>query len=268
MYLRDNKERTREKLLEEIKKANQRPMPPLRKLVVSDAFSNESVPIPPTVIYNDAETQTPFKTYKYTCKKCLSRFNNLEFYNHHLMSHIKVFGCAYCSATFATKGQLRNHHLFHINKKFYECIYCAACFSNKGTLLKHMREHINKNIWSCNICSAKFEKSDYLEMHKRKHLYKSTGALIHVFRKVKSSDSCDNNESMPNITETGSLYENTGTRGFYFCNKCRNLTFKTKILLKKHERIHSRKEGLHICEKCAARFPLKIALFHHKKHAH
>lgn len=264
MYLRENKERMREKLLEEIKK---RPMPPLRKLIVTDVFNNESVPIPSTVIYTDAESQTHLKKYKYTCKKCLSQFNNLEFYNHHLTSHLKVFGCAFCSATFTTKAQLRSHHLFHINKKFYECIHCEASFSKKGSLIKHVREHENKNIWSCNICSAKFEKSDYLEMHKRKHLYKSTGALIHVFRKIKSTDSSDNNELMPNITETN-LCENTANKGFYFCNKCRNLTFKTQNLLKKHERIHSRKEGVHICEKCAARFSLKIALFRHKKHAH
>ncbi|XP_055624517.1 PR domain zinc finger protein 5-like isoform X2 [Toxorhynchites rutilus septentrionalis] len=86
----------------------------------------------------------------------------------HLARHSGVtqFDCQYCSSSFYTKTELRNHvRYIHTTGEKCECSTCGAVFKNNKLLKQHLESHVQERNFKCSACDFAFKTQQHLKRH-------------------------------------------------------------------------------------------------------
>ncbi|XP_030760348.1 zinc finger E-box-binding homeobox protein zag-1 isoform X2 [Sitophilus oryzae] len=82
------------------------------------------------------------------------------------------YGCAQCSASFASKEQLEKHELLHSPNAQVSCKICNKTFANVYRLQRHMISHDESAVlrkFKCTECDKAFKFKHHLKEHIRIH---------------------------------------------------------------------------------------------------
>ncbi|XP_053674172.1 zinc finger protein 471-like [Anopheles nili] len=105
---------------------------------------------------------------QYVCEICgteLKHRNSLEV---HLERHAGIthHQCPYCSSSFHTKTELKNHVLsMHISEDRADCDQCGAVFTSKKLLKQHLKSHTAVRNFHCVQCTLSFKTFHHLRRH-------------------------------------------------------------------------------------------------------
>ena len=85
-------------------------------------------------------------TNRYTClfPNCNASYSTKYNLKRHIkVNHlgIKLFQCASCPKSFATKQNLTEHSYIHTGDKPFPCPYCNKCFRQASQVLVHKKKH-------------------------------------------------------------------------------------------------------------------------------
>ncbi|XP_058833792.1 zinc finger protein 616-like [Topomyia yanbarensis] len=165
---------------------------------------------------------------KHVCDICGATLKHKYSLEVHLARHAGVtqFQCQYCSASFHTKTETRNHlRSIHTTGSSCECSKCGAVFKNKKLLNQHLESHVEKRNFKCETCEFAFKTMQHLKRH-----------ITTVHREVRFS-----------------------------CNHCA-MSYGRKDKLRMHiERTHSIQSYFN-CDICLRSFDGKSALDEHMGH--
>lgn len=83
---------------------------------------------------------------RYTClfPSCNASYSTKYNLKRHIkVNHlgIKLFQCASCPKSFATKQNLTEHSYIHTGDKPFPCPYCNKCFRQASQVLVHKKKH-------------------------------------------------------------------------------------------------------------------------------
>ncbi|ODM87147.1 putative zinc finger protein, partial [Orchesella cincta] len=112
--------------------------------------------------------ERPFK-----CTQCVKAFSCPGDLRSHQVVHIQNrerFPCSQCSASLATKANLRVH-VWMVHRKDEslnkECNICQKLYAKNADLFEHMRTHTGEKPYQCIFCKRRFAKSSILYCHFR-----------------------------------------------------------------------------------------------------
>ncbi|XP_058459144.1 zinc finger protein 62-like [Malaya genurostris] len=165
---------------------------------------------------------------KHVCDICGATLKHKYSLEVHLGRHAGVtqFQCQYCSSSFHTKTEMRNHlRSIHTTGSSCECAKCGAVFKTKKLLNQHLESHAEKRNFKCETCEFAFKTLQHLKRH-----------ITTVHREVRFS-----------------------------CNHC-TMSYGRKDKLRMHmERAHNI-QSYFVCDICLRSFNGKQALDEHKGH--
>ncbi|XP_067635463.1 zinc finger protein 208-like [Eurosta solidaginis] len=183
--------------------------------------------------------------YQYPCGVCGKNFKTTRDLKRHKLYHSddKPHKCDLCEKRFIKAAFLNYHMRTHTGEKPYKCKYCERCFTTTSVLNTHLRvHHLGDNIHRCKFCPLAFRLFSELRFHSTTH-------------KDEDPDTRERNMA--------ALREEEAKLKVNRCDIC-GKRFKTKLLLKRHKRIHS-DEKPHKCDFCEMRFVQAAYLNQHMR---
>ncbi|XP_075211877.1 uncharacterized protein LOC142318993 isoform X2 [Lycorma delicatula] len=173
-------------------------------------------------------------THKFTprivsCKKCKSKFANLEGLERHMVQDSHTYPCPQCNKVFACERFLRRHLTTHSTTLPYVCQHCSKAFKTEQYLNMHLIIHSNEKPFTCQHCTAAFNRRDKLARHN----------LIHEnLRKYKCPFSkhlgCTKAFNRKDKLKAHMLTHSTKLK--HLCSACGRI-FQKQAHLKQHEKI-------------------------------
>ncbi|XP_046811743.1 uncharacterized protein LOC111679022 isoform X3 [Lucilia cuprina] len=116
----------------------------------------------------------------FRCEQCGKRYTQRNKFNKHVSIHqIKQssepgkYVCSVCGKEFKLSSELRNHLVYHGERK-HKCNLCPKAFFTNATLRHHLRSHNKEYRLICEVCGKGFIHHTNL----REHLKKHTGAKV------------------------------------------------------------------------------------------
>jgi len=100
------------------------------------------------------------------CNKLFHKLSYLKYVHIRLHDGVRPHTCAMCGKTFATKGNLLQHHKSHMARNGilpFKCRYCKKGFSLKGNCMKHEKTHTKP--FRCEFCLKSFTLKPLLLQH-------------------------------------------------------------------------------------------------------
>ncbi|CAG0904643.1 unnamed protein product [Cyprideis torosa] len=73
--------------------------------------------------------------------------------------------CKFCSYTYTTLAEQREHESIHTGKNAYTCTYS---FTHEGNCKAHERRHTDKKPYKCSVCEEGFSTADNMKKHQNK----------------------------------------------------------------------------------------------------
>ena len=207
----------------------------------------------------------------FKCKHCAKEFADASNCKKHEDKHDGLtYKCTFCDMMFITKRGWRDHERIHTGVRPFPCKYCDKAFTRSTGRLMHERIHLGEKHHQCDFegCSAAFIRGYLLKVHKRTHTGESVYKCDFCAKEYKGKPQkyrherqCSDNPTADpkNITKYKcnfcdmELTTDHGRREHemtrhkpeecpYACRWCKKpIASKTK--LKKHEKIHIRREG-------------------------
>ncbi|VDI39139.1 Hypothetical predicted protein [Mytilus galloprovincialis] len=159
-------------------------------------------------------------TEVYKCDKCDQRYFSKWWFDKHNCTNVES-KCPECGKTFKDKFRLRNHMIFHSNKKPFLCQVCKKSFHLKHQLIVHERIHTGERPLSCNLCGKSFNQLNVLNRHVLN---------IHTNHRSKKCPLCDKGFNSADQLKSHMIVHNPEPVLCAFCGKC----FKAVVHLKNH----------------------------------
>ena len=194
--------------------------------------------------------QGPFK-----CSICSETFDDKQIFREHKKSH--TYDCSTCGKIFATKGQLTEHLICHVDERPFTCAVCGMAFKRKTHLSTHILTHSEDRLFECSTCSKSFRQKASLIKHIK---------VIHKGVKLPSADcpTCGKKFATKDRL-TAHLICHRDDRPFP-CAVCEK-AFKRRTDLSAHMLTHSQ-DRLHQCSGCGKSFKRKVHLTAHIQFSH
>ncbi|XP_065108105.1 zinc finger protein 142 [Paramisgurnus dabryanus] len=190
------------------------------------------------------------KTLK--CDVCGFSCTHQLVFDQHVRSHggTCLFKCTECEFSTRNKQKITWHIRVHTGEKPYRCEKCSYACADPSRLQYHMRIHTEERKYLCPECGYKCKWVNQLKYHMTKH----TGAKPY---------SCEDCEYRTNRADALRIHRETRHRDArsFICEKC-GKAFKTRFLLKTHQRKHS-EERPYVCAVCQRAFRWPAGLRHH-----
>ncbi|CAM4601482.1 unnamed protein product [Leuciscus chuanchicus] len=190
------------------------------------------------------------KTLK--CDVCGFSCTHQVVFDQHVRSHggTCLFKCTECKFSTRNKQKITWHIRIHTGEKPYHCEMCNYACADPSRLKYHMRIHMEERKYLCPECGYKCKWVNQLKYHMTKH----TGAKPYV---------CEDCEYRTNRADALRIHRETRHRDVrsFICEKC-GKAFKTRFLLKTHQRKHS-EERPYVCSVCQRAFRWPAGLRHH-----
>ncbi|XP_065082216.1 zinc finger protein 37-like [Ochlerotatus camptorhynchus] len=165
---------------------------------------------------------------QHVCDICGASLKHKYSLEVHLSRHAGVtqFQCTYCSSSFYTKTELRNHmRSIHTTGERWECSKCKSVFKNRKLLNQHLESHVEERNFKCTVCDFAFKTMQHLKRH-----------ITTVHKEVR-----------------------------FHCEHC-SMSYGRKDKLRMHmERAHNI-QSYFICDICVRTFNNGTALAEHKTH--
>uniref|UniRef100_A0A9J7YK68 Zinc finger protein 142 n=2 Tax=Cyprinus carpio TaxID=7962 RepID=A0A9J7YK68_CYPCA len=190
------------------------------------------------------------KTLK--CDVCGFSCTHKVVFDQHVRSHggTCLFKCTECKFSTRNKQKITWHIRIHTGEKPYRCEKCNYACADPSRLKYHMRIHMEERKYLCPECGYKCKWVNQLKYHMTKH----TGAKPYA---------CEDCEYRTNRADALRIHRETRHRDerSFICEKC-GKAFKTRFLLKTHQRKHS-EERPYVCSICQRAFRWPAGLRHH-----
>ncbi|XP_073701388.1 zinc finger protein 142 [Garra rufa] len=190
------------------------------------------------------------KTLK--CDVCGFSCTHQVVFDQHVRSHggTCLFKCTECEFSTRNKQKITWHIRIHTGEKPYRCDKCNYACADPSRLKYHMRIHMEERKYLCPECGYKCKWVNQLKYHMTKH----TGAKPYA---------CEDCEYRTNRADALRIHRETRHRDVrsFICEKC-GKAFKTRFLLKTHQRKHS-EELPYVCSICQRAFRWPAGLRHH-----
>ncbi|XP_067264894.1 zinc finger protein 142 [Chanodichthys erythropterus] len=190
------------------------------------------------------------KTLK--CDVCGFSCTHQVVFDQHVRSHggTCLFKCTECEFSTRNKQKITWHIRIHTGEKPYHCEMCNYACADPSRLKYHMRIHMEERKYLCPECGYKCKWVNQLKYHMTKH----TGAKPYA---------CEDCEYRTNRADALRIHRETRHRDVrsFICEKC-GKAFKTRFLLKTHQRKHS-EERPYVCSICQRAFRWPAGLRHH-----
>jgi len=103
------------------------------------------------------------------CPKLFMRGYNMRVHIDRVHNKSKPWQCQYCTKTFATTSDLKQHLSSHGMGKIHKCEDCGREFTNRDSAILHRKQHNNERTHFCPECSKGFFKASCLQRHMRSH---------------------------------------------------------------------------------------------------
>lgn len=263
---------------------------------ISDDDNDEEV--------EEVEVKPPIVLSIFKCRYCPRSFGTeILVENHHIRLHKDLMPanevtvirkrikddrklvCALCGVqTHYIKDHMRKRHLK--SRRFF-CDKCKYCCYKKYDMRNHMKKHLKSEIvpLHCDLCTSTFSWKSGLQIHMRnKHGSKeSTGPVVckcgkvcaskgSLFMHMRSKHSEDSGVKVKCHLcnkEVVKLHMNLHMRQVHarsteVCDIC-GKTFKNKIALRSHKKLHNEKSFVCQYEGCDKAYEIKSKLDDHKK---
>lgn len=190
------------------------------------------------------------KTLK--CDVCGFSCTHQMVFDQHIRSHggTCLFKCTECEFSTRNKQKITWHIRIHTGEKPYRCEKCNYACADPSRLKYHMRIHMDERKYLCPECGYKCKWVNQLKYHMTKH----TGAKPYA---------CEDCEYRTNRADALRIHRETRHRDVrsFICEKC-GKAFKTRFLLKTHQRKHSEARP-YVCSVCQKAFRWPAGLRHH-----
>ncbi|XP_001653713.2 zinc finger protein 184 [Aedes aegypti] len=105
---------------------------------------------------------------QHVCDICGASLKHKHSLEVHLARHAGTtrFQCTYCSSSFYTKTELRNHvRSIHTTDERWECQKCKSVFKNRKLLNQHLESHVEERNFKCDACDFAFKTLQHLKRH-------------------------------------------------------------------------------------------------------
>ena len=105
---------------------------------------------------------------KYTCQLCVSEFNDLNQWLHHVTTihDSRQYVCPECQRLYFSKSGLRDHvYKKHRKVTRYRCETCGKGFFCRSVYHDHIAAHAGVKRHTCSICYMKFMNKSTLKKH-------------------------------------------------------------------------------------------------------
>lgn len=168
----------------------------------------------------------PFKLNpgSFKCGTCDDNFPEYMTLFRHLKNHFQKYVCETCGAGFVSQNAMRSHNSTHETGSF-PCAECNKVFRSKQIRAQHKKVvHLKVKLNRCSHCSETFLNYD----QKLNHIFSAHGIKVKEFK----------------------------------CEICSSV-FTMRGRLTRHVRTTHKKEKLHACEVCTAKFGTKCTLKEH-----
>lgn len=108
----------------------------------------------------------------FQCKKCFTRFGDLQRHASSHLKKVKPYECSECSIKFVYLKSLFRHRRQKHSDRVYECEYCTEAFESLSKLKQHVNgAHKNElKTYKCDSCSKTFILHFQLACHQSEDL--------------------------------------------------------------------------------------------------
>ncbi|KAL1460863.1 hypothetical protein WDU94_012802 [Cyamophila willieti] len=158
----------------------------------------------------------------FVCDKLLTRTNILIDHIRSVHQKIRDFSCNYCTRTFSTVYNLREHVNIHTALKKHVCEVCGQAFVHKGGLRSHKFSHGDSR-FLCSICGNSYKNPIFLKRHIRDAHTKPSKSIC---------DICGSELKSENMNKHAAVHS---TERPFVCTLC-GAAYKWKKHLVRHQK--------------------------------
>ncbi|XP_028847021.1 zinc finger protein 142 isoform X2 [Denticeps clupeoides] len=200
----------------------------------------------------DEHEEGPAAEKPLKCGVCDFSCRHQLVFEQHIRSHggTRLYKCTECQYSTRNKQKITWHIRIHTGEKPYTCDKCSYSCADPSRLKYHMRIHRDERKYLCPDCGYKCKWVSQLKYHMTKH----TGS------KPYACEECEYRTNRPDALRVHRETRHRDVRSF-ICEKC-GKAFKTRFLLKTHQRKHS-EERPYQCGSCPRAFRWAAGLKHH-----
>ena len=172
---------------------------------------------------------------------------------HMMVHHEGPKICKHCRKTdFSSDKQWTDHELWcYSNSVPVECKDCGEKLANRNLLVTH-RDTLHRGPYICDTCGKEFRTVRNLTNHRRIHLGTEFACEV---------QDCGQKFTTRDMLKEHVNHVHLNIRPFE-CETC-SRSFKSKVMLKSHQKIHSEVLG-YICPYCGKGFKQSSVLYRHK----